>query len=181
MRHEMNMLANATEEQQRKALENATPERLLSWDADFEHWAHNNQLPPSAEGWRVWLMLAGRGFGKTRAGAEWIFGLGNARPGARIALAGATMADTRAVMIEGVSGLLSIARRRRRKLTWEPSLGRLKWPNGSQAQLFSGDNADGLRGPEHDFAWGLPDYRHRDIPCRRTGAPERSAGFAGSR
>jgi phage terminase large subunit-like protein len=153
LRHEMAMMAKATEEQQRKVIEQATPEHLLKWDADFEHWAHENQLPPNGEGWRTWLMMAGRGFGKTRAGAEWIFRLANARPGVRIALVGATIADARSIMVEGVSGLLSVARHNRRRLNWEPSLGRLKWPNGSEAQLFSGDNADGLRGPEHDFAW----------------------------
>jgi phage terminase large subunit-like protein len=153
MRYEMAMLADATEEQQRKIFEHATVERMLTLDADFEAWAHRNQLPPNGEGWRVWLMMAGRGFGKTRAGAEWIFRLANGRPKVRIALAGATIADARGVMIEGVSGLLTVARRHRRRLSWEPSLGRLKWPNGSEAQLLSGDNADGLRGPEFDFAW----------------------------
>ena len=126
---------------------------MLAWDADFEEWANRNQLPPSVEGWRTWLMRAGRGFGKTRAGAEWIFRLGEAKPSARIALAGATIADARSVMVEGVSGLLAVAKLHRRRLRWEPSLNRLKWPNGSVAELFSGDNADGLRGPEHDFAW----------------------------
>jgi phage terminase large subunit-like protein len=153
MRREMDLLADATEEQQRKALEHATPERLLCLDADFEAWAHANQLPPSGEGWRTWLMMAGRGFGKTRAGAEWIFRLANGKPKVRVALVGATIGDARKIMVEGISGLLAIGRRYRRRLQWEPSLGRLKWPNGSEAQLFSGDNADGLRGPEHDFAW----------------------------
>lgn len=144
---------NATEDEQRRAIEGSTAEQLLKWDADFEEWAHRNQLPPSGEGWRVWLMMAGRGFGKTRAGAEWIFRLANGKPKVRIALVGSTIGDARSVMIEGVSGLLTVAGRYRRRLSWEPSLGRLKWPNGSEAQLFSGDNADGLRGPEHDFAW----------------------------
>jgi phage terminase large subunit-like protein len=153
MRHEMAMLAKATEEQQRKAIEFATVEQLLKWDADFEHWAHKNQLPPSGEGWSQWLMMAGRGFGKTRAGAEWIFRLANGKPGVRVALVGATIAEARGIMVEGVSGLLSIASRCRRRLSWEPSIGRLTWPNGSEAKLFSGDSADGLRGPEHDFAW----------------------------
>jgi phage terminase large subunit-like protein len=153
MRHEMAIMADATEDVQRKALENATAERLLIWDADFEQWAHQNQLPPAGEGWRTWLMLAGRGFGKTRAGAEWIFRLADGKPGVQVALVGGTIAEARSIMVEGVSGLLSVAKRVRRRLIWEPSLGRLKWPNGSQAQLFSGDNADGLRGPEHDFAW----------------------------
>ena len=92
-------------------------------------------------------MMAGRGFGKTRAGAEWIYALASGRPGVRIALVGATIGDARSVMIEGVSGVLAVARNRGRRLSWEPSLGRLKWPNGSEAALFSGDNADGLRGP----------------------------------
>ena len=149
----MRLLADATPEQQWKAFENATVERMLALDADFEAWAHKNQLPPNGEGWRTWLMMAGRGFGKTRAGAEWIFRLANGKPGVRVALIGATIGDARSIMVEGVSGLVSVARRYRRKLSWEPSLGRLKWPNGSEAQLFSGDNADGLRGPEFDFGW----------------------------
>ncbi len=143
----------ATEEQQRRAISLMTPESMLAYDADFEEWAHKNQLPPNGEGWRVWLMMAGRGFGKTRAGAEWIFRLANGKPKVRVALVGATIADARSVMIEGVSGLLSVSRRHRRRLRWEPSLSRLSWPNGSVAELFSGDSADGLRGPEHDFAW----------------------------
>jgi phage terminase large subunit-like protein len=149
----MAALKDATEEQQRRALNHSTPEQLLKLDADFETWAHENQLPPSGEGWRVWLMMAGRGFGKTRAGGEWIHRLADGKAGARVALVGATIADARSIMVEGVSGLISIARRYRRRLNWEPSLGRLTWPNGSEARLFSGDNADGLRGPEHDFAW----------------------------
>src|SRR5689334_14063829 len=90
MRHEKRVLMNATEEQQREAIKNATAEQLAKWDADFEEWAHRNQIPPNGEGWTVWLMMAGRGFGKTRAGAEWIFRLANARPKGRIALVGAT-------------------------------------------------------------------------------------------
>ena len=125
----------------------------LQFDADFESWAHEAQLPPPEDGWRVWLMLAGRGFGKTRAGAEWVEALARSRPGMRIALVGATNDEARRVMVEGVSGILAVAGRRRHKVAWEPSLGRLRWPNGSQAQLFSGDNPDGLRGPEHDVAW----------------------------
>jgi phage terminase large subunit-like protein len=98
-------------------------------------------------------MMAGRGFGKTRAGAEWVHSLATGRAGLRIALVGATIHEARSIMVEGVSGLLSVARNHRRRIEWEPSLGRLSWPNGSEARLFSGDHADGLRGPEHDFAW----------------------------
>jgi phage terminase large subunit-like protein len=138
--------------EQREWLSKLPPTETLIMDAAFEAWVAEGQLPPSAEGWRVWLMMAGRGFGKTRAGAEWIHRLAWSRR-VRVALVGASIDEARTVMVEGASGLLSIARRQRHKLKWEPSLGRLTWPRGSVAQLYSGDNADGLRGPEHDFAW----------------------------
>src|SRR6476469_2869308 len=86
MRREGEILMNAPEELQRWAIAKLTPEQALKWDADFEQWAHSNQLPPGGEGWRTWLMMAGRGFGKTRAGAEWIFRLANGKPGVRVAL-----------------------------------------------------------------------------------------------
>lgn len=128
------------------------PIDLLAMDASFELWAQRGQLPPQSEGWRVWLMMAGRGFGKTRAGAEWIHQLASGVR-RRIALIGASIDEARNVMVEGMSGLLTVARKRRVRVKWEPSLGRLTWPQGSVAQLFSGDNPDGLRGPEHHFAW----------------------------
>ena len=153
MRELILKLANAPIEERIRIIRSMTPAELLRLDACFEAWAHESQLPPQAEGWRVWLLMAGRGFGKTRAGAEWVHGVASSRPGVRIALVGATIADARSIMVEGVSGLLAVAALHRQKLSWEPSLGRLRWPNGSEAQLFSGDNADGLRGPEHDLAW----------------------------
>ena len=150
---QMDQLVDADEADQRRLIWSMTPRDALNWDANFESWAHKMQLPPKKEGWRTWLMMAGRGFGKTRAGAEWVEKIALSRPGVRIALVGATIDEARRVMVEGVSGVLSVARRRRHKVKWEPSLGRLTWPNGSEAQLFSGDNPDGLRGPELDLFW----------------------------
>ena len=139
-------------EAQRAWLLAMLPEDLLRFDAMFETWAARGQLEPCAGGWSTWLMMAGRGFGKTRAGAEWVHQLatGGKR---RIALVAASIDEARAVMIEGKSGLLGVGRRCGGRLKWEPSLGRLRWPNGSEAMLYSGDHADGLRGPEHHFAW----------------------------
>ncbi|MFL6722255.1 MAG: phage tail protein [Sphingomonas sp.] len=151
----LELLLSATEEERRRIIRKMTLEQIARFDGLFELWAHHGQLPPLGAGWRVWLLLAGRGFGKTRAGAEWVHRVAMAKPGARIALVGASIGDARSIMIEGVSGLVKIAGLRRRRLGWEPSLGRVSWPNGSEAQLFSGDHADGLRGPEHDFAWFL--------------------------
>jgi phage terminase large subunit-like protein len=117
----------------------------------WRRWARAGQTPPPAP-WRTWLIMAGRGFGKTRAGAEWV--RERARRGtARIALIGATEAAVRDVMIEGPSGLIAIADDHERP-KWHASRGRLVWPSGAQGFVHSGANADGLRGPEFDYAWG---------------------------
>ena len=109
------------------------------------------QLPPPGD-WRIWLLMAGRGFGKTRAGAEWVRGIAEADGRARIALVGATMAEARSVMVEGDSGLLAIAPHARRPL-WEPSQRRLRWRSGAVARLFAASEPEGLRGPQHSHAW----------------------------
>ncbi len=139
-------------DKQRELIESLSAAELLELDADFELCAHDDQIPPETDGWRVWLMMAGRGFGKTRAGAEWINRLARSR-GLRIALVAARIDEARSVMVEGASGLLAVARKHRVRLKWEPSLKRLTWPSGTVAELYSGDHADGLRGPEHGFAW----------------------------
>ena len=162
-------------EQQKALIAELSPADLLRLDSDFEFWAAEGQLPPQSEGWRVWLMMAGRGFGKTRAGAEWIHQLAMMGD-KRIALVGATIDEARAIMVEGVSGLLSIARRLRIKVQWEPGRGRLTWPRGSEAQLFSGESPDGLRGPEHDYAWCARAHRPATGGVGRGCAARRAPG-----
>ena len=116
----------------------------------WKFWARNDQAEP-LEDWRVWLVMAGRGYGKTRMGAEWVGGLAAQHPGARFALVGATLNEARAVMVEGESGLLSLPFAERP--VWEPSLRRLSWTNGAAATLYSAAEPESLRGPQHDFAW----------------------------
>ncbi|MDE1903842.1 MAG: DNA-packaging protein [Alphaproteobacteria bacterium] len=118
---------------------------------DWEFWARPNQLPPQGD-WRVWLLLAGRGFGKTRSGAEFVRARVEAGLAARVALVGPTASDVRDVMIEGESGLLAISGDDWRPL-YEPSKRRLTWPNGAVALAFSADEPERLRGPQHDLAW----------------------------
>jgi len=130
-----------------------TREALLK---DWEVWARADQLPPGGD-WRNWLILGGRGAGKTRAGAEWVRAVALARksygePARQIALVGESIADVREVMIEGVSGLLAIHTRGERP-RWEPSRRRLEWPNGAVAYAFSADDPESLRGPQFDAAW----------------------------
>ncbi|HEV2818558.1 MAG TPA: terminase family protein [Allosphingosinicella sp.] len=122
---------------------------LVEWPA----WVHVGQEPPEGEDWRVCLMLGGRSYGKTRAGAEWISQLARDHPGAQIALVAANVDEARRVMVEGPrSGLLAVARPGE-ALIWEPSRKRLEFASGAVASLFSGAHADGLRGFEHHFAW----------------------------
>jgi phage terminase large subunit-like protein len=113
--------------------------------------ARANQRPPAGD-WRTWLMLMGRGAGKTRSGAEWVRGLAESRRARRIALVAPTAADARAVMIEGESGLLAISPPWGRP-KYEPSRCRLVWPNGAVATAYSADRPERLRGPQHDAAW----------------------------
>jgi phage terminase large subunit-like protein len=114
-------------------------------------WARPEQLPPPGE-WTTWLYMGGRGAGKTRAGAEWIRARVQNGRGRRIALVAGTAADARDVMIEGESGLLAVAPAWDRPL-FEPSKRRLTWPNGAVATLFSAEQPEALRGPQHDTAW----------------------------
>lgn len=118
---------------------------------DWQFWARPEQLPPDGD-WRVWVIQAGRGFGKTRTGAEWVRSLAEQGKASRIALVGRTPADIRDIMIEGESGLLAICPPDNRP-HWSPSLRRLAWPNGVIATTYSGADPDILRGPQHDAAW----------------------------
>jgi hypothetical protein len=113
-------------------------------------WAHDGQVPPPGD-WSTWLIMAGRGFGKSRAGAEWVREIARSHPGARIALVAASLQEARAVMVEGDSGLLAIASRGHRP-KFEPSRRLLTWPGGAQAMLFSAAEPESLRGPQHSHA-----------------------------
>lgn len=119
---------------------------------EWKFWARPAQMAP-AWNWSAWLIMAGRGFGKTRAGAEYVRGWAERDGAARIALVGATHADVRGVMVEGESGLIAVAPPERRPV-YEVSLRRLVWPNGAQAFVYSAEEPDSLRGPQHHFAWG---------------------------
>ena len=114
-------------------------------------WAHDSQLPPPGE-WHCWLIMAGRGYGKTRAGAEWVREVAENDPTARIALVGANLGEVRRVMVEGESGLLAIAPWRKRP-EFEASRRLLTWPNGAKATLYSAGEPESLRGPQHSHAW----------------------------
>ncbi len=122
----------------------------LSLRHDWNSWRHEGQVAPDGD-WRTWVMMAGRAYGKTRAGAEWVAARARERGDMRIALVGATIEEAAKIMVEGKSGLLAVAGpwiaewARHRRL--------LRFKNGAEATLFSGASPDVLRGPEHHIAW----------------------------
>jgi len=132
----------------------------------WEGFAHPHQRPPAFANngapWTTWLILGGRGAGKTRAGAEWVRAQA-ANPQARIALIGETMRDAREVMVEGVSGLLAVHEDLQRP-DWMSSRGRVQWPSGAVAECFSAEDPDSLRGPQFSAAWcdELAKWRHAE-------------------
>lgn len=143
-----------------------TPEKLELLKFNWDLWARSNQLPPPGE-WFAWLILAGRGFGKTRTGSEWVrANMCGSTPLARgrwshIALVAETAADARNVMVgegkavsdpQAGSGLLQVHPKDFRPV-YQPSNRRLIWPNGAKATIYNGTEPDQLRGPEHEAAW----------------------------
>jgi phage terminase large subunit-like protein len=114
----------------------------------WEFWARDEQRAPPGD-WRIWLLMGGRGSGKTRAGAEWIAdGIRNGTMN-RVALIAATHHEARSIMIEGQSGLLSVSE----GAQYEPSLRRITWPSGAIAHVLSADEPDSIRGHQFDGAW----------------------------
>jgi phage terminase large subunit-like protein len=114
-------------------------------------WARDNQLPPKGS-WAIWLILAGRGMGKTRMGAEFVRWKVETGQWGRMALIGRTAADVRDVMIDGESGLLAVSHPDFMP-KHESSRRRLVWPNGATATTFSAEEPDSLRGPQNEGAW----------------------------
>lgn len=139
-RAELRALLAKMSDRQRKALR-----------THWQLWAHDGQSPPDGE-WHSWLIMAGRGFGKTRAGAEWVRSVAEADPNARIALVAASLGEARSIMVEGESGLLASAPWNNRP-RFEPSRRLLTWRNGARATLYSAGEPESLRGAQHSHAW----------------------------
>lgn len=117
---------------------------------DWSFTGRPKQQAPEGD-WRIWLIMAGRGYGKTRTGAEWV--RQKVEQGAkRIAIVTPTSADARDVAVEGESGIISISPPWN-KPHYEPSKRRVTWPNGAIATLYSAEEPERLRGPQHDAAW----------------------------
>ena len=161
-------LADAEPEQRLRVVRRLTEPQKRELDESWPAWRHEGQAAPAdsvrelasdagdgsgrPRSWRTWLLMAGRGFGKTRAGAEWVSEIARRQGDLRIALVGATVDDVHKVMIEGQSGLRAVAATGE-PVEWTVSAGRLTFASGAQAFVYSGENPEKLRGPEHHFAW----------------------------
>ena len=145
------MLASLPPQQLAAFLRQTSDRELEAIEHDWGWWGRPNQRAPKGD-WRTWLLLAGRGFGKTRSGAECIRAQVIHHRRRRIALVAPTAADARDVMVEGESGLLAIGPPQQRP-RYEPTKRRLTWPNGAIATTHSADEPERLRGPQHDAAW----------------------------
>ena len=150
-------IASADADVQKRFLDDLDEGELRALPFLFEFWAMPHQLPPEGA-WRSWVILGGRGAGKSRAGSEWVRAQAEgARPGdpgrcSRLALVGETYDQVRDVMIFGESGILASSPPDRRP-EWQASRRRLVWPNGAEAMAFSAGDPEALRGPQFDGAW----------------------------
>ncbi|MEN8721169.1 MAG: terminase family protein [Oceanococcaceae bacterium] len=153
MRITAESLAELTDAERASVLAGLSQDQALALLYDWDFWARENQLLPGGGEWDTWLLKAGRGFGKTRTGAEAARQLVQNMRYGRGALIAPTAADARDVMIEGESGILAVSPPWFRP-RYEPSKRRLTWPNGAQAFAYSADEPERLRGPQHDWGWG---------------------------
>ena len=145
-------IAQMKEEERNKYVDKLSEGELSELLYTWKFWARPEQLSPSSP-WSVWLVLAGRGFGKTRTGAEWIRAQAESgHPGERFGLIAPTAADVRDVMVEGESGIMAVSPSNFKPL-YEPSKRRLTWPNGVLATTYSAEEPERLRGPQHHKIW----------------------------
>lgn len=136
-------------EPERELILNGLDTDKLMWDWNF--WGRPGQMPPETD-WGLFAYIAGRGSGKTRAGAEWVHRYAMEHPGCRIGLVARRAADVRDVMILGDSGILSVGMPEERAVHY-PSRSQIVWPNGSMAASYSSEEPDQLRGPQFHAAW----------------------------
>lgn len=150
-------LASLPDSERKAYLASLSDAEALALAYDWKFWGRPSQFPPLGD-WLVWLVLAGRGWGKSRCGGEYSKTWMLERPRSRIALVAGTYADARDTMVEGESGLLSIIPERflrggKPETAWNRSLGELYLENGSLAKVYSAEKPGQLRGPQHDMAW----------------------------
>ncbi len=155
-------LAGLDEADQARLLSRLGPARRVELATRWGIYAHDGQTIADND-WTVWLIQAGRGFGKTRAGAQWVCAQAADRPDLRVALVGATRRDVETVMVRGPAGLLAVGRHYG-AVAYRPSRNMVEFGSGAKAFVYAAESAEGLRGPEHHIAWcdELAKWRNAD-------------------
>jgi len=138
-------------------IQNLNEEESAALLYDWNFWARDDQLLPTAvqangDPWLIWMILSGRGWGKTKTGAESTIAMVRSGKAKRIALVAETAADCRDVIVEGDSGIMACSPPDFRPV-YKPSIRSLEWPNGAIATTYNATEPDQLRGPQHDWAW----------------------------
>jgi phage terminase large subunit-like protein len=157
LRSGADLIASEPRAVQEAFLDGLSEHELCALPYLFDFWAHPHQVPPEGD-WRSWVIMGGRGAGKTRAGAEWVRTMvegdmpGDAGRAKRVALVGETFDQVRDVMIFGDSGIMACSPPDRRP-EWQASRRRLVWPNGAVAEAHSASSPEHMRGPQFDAAW----------------------------
>lgn len=152
------LIASLSGDERAEFLDGLSANALAAMPWLWDVWAHPQHQKEPPGDWLTWLIMGGRGAGKTRAGAEWIRaqleGTGPLDEGRcrRAGLIGESIAEVRAVMVEGESGLLAVSPPDRRPI-FRTSQNRLIWPNGAEARLMSASNPESLRGAQFDCTW----------------------------
>jgi len=144
-------MADLSTEEREEFLNALSPDEQKVLQYTWEFWARKNQLEPAGD-WRTWMILAGRGWGKTRAGAEWVNEMARSGKYRRMHLVGATASDIRDIMVEGPSGIIDTSPPWF-KAQYRPTKRRVEWPNGAWALAFSADEPERLRGEQCEAAW----------------------------
>ncbi len=151
MKSGASLIASASVAEQKRFLDELKEAELTALPFLFEFWALDHQLPPESD-WRTWVILGGRGAGKTRAGAEWVRAVVESGTAKRIAIVGETNDQAREVMVFGDSGIIACCPPDNRP-EWIAGRRLLVWPNGATAQVFSAFDPEALRGPQFDAVW----------------------------
>lgn len=144
-------LLSLSPSERRAVLRRLGPQMCARLRHAWSFWARPEQRPPPGA-WRFWLVMAGRGFGKTRTGAEWLHERVRSGSARYIALAARDSGDARDVMVLGPAGILATSDPKGRPI-FEPSKRRVTWPGGATATIFSSDDPNAARGPQHDTVW----------------------------
>jgi phage terminase large subunit-like protein len=140
-------------EERRRVVRDMTPGERKALNYDWRFWRRASQAPPVDDAWRYWLLCAGRGYGKTRVGAEFVRQQVHEGRARRVGLVGRTLGEAVKIMVQGQSGIMAVTPPEERPVFIENKR-LLVWPNGAVGDIYTSEEPNGMRGPGLDLVWG---------------------------